>query len=170
MRPLVALVCAVLLVGCGDSKPKSSPTPAPTEAATATPTEATPTPVATAAPKSVAKQANAICRSYTAKGRALGSPDLTDPAAAEKYFSAAEKLAQGQLAELSALEAPADEQADLTALNSAFKDATKLLGDLAKAASDRDKARGAELVQQLTPISDRVDKAARALGATACAS
>jgi hypothetical protein len=168
VRPLVALVCAVLLVGCGDSKPKSSPTPAPTEAVTATATEATPTP--TAALKSVAKQANAICDAYTAKGRALGSPDLNDPAAAKKYFSAAEQLAQGQLAELSALQAPEDEQADLAALNSAFKEATDLLGDLAQAAADKDKARGAELVQRLTPISHRVDKAARALGANACAS
>lgn len=117
----------------------------------------------------IAAKASAICKRYSAQGKALGSPDLADPAKAEDYFTKAGDLATSQQKELTALQ-PADTiKTDYDALTKATGAATTLLGDLAKAAGDEDQQRESDLVNKLTPISAAVDTAAKKVGATDCA-
>ncbi len=118
----------------------------------------------------LADKANAICAKYSAQGEKLGTPDLTDPAKAEDYFDQAKDLARSQQDELEGLEPAEDVKADYGKLTEATGDATKLLSDLAEAAEARDREKGVELVEQLTPISSAVDSAAGAIGADDCAS
>jgi hypothetical protein len=116
------------------------------------------------------KKANAICVKYSEKGKALGQPDLANPATAEAYFKKAGGLAQAQTDELNALKPPDAQKDDYKKLTDAYGTATGLLSDLADAAGKKDKTAGTKLISELTPISQKVDDAARAIGATSCAS
>jgi hypothetical protein len=140
---LAALVCAVVVTGCGGGGGLSK--------------------------KELADKANTICAKYSKEGQKLGSPDLSDPKAAEDYFNKATDLAQRQQDDLEGLN-PADSvKAAYDKLTKATGDATGLLSDLAAAAKAKDQAKGVELVKKLEPISTAVDTAANDVGATACA-
>lgn len=117
-----------------------------------------------------AERASAICASYAVQARELGAPDLADLEQAQTYFTRAEELAAEQQAELEALDPAADAETDHAELTAATAKAVALLGDLARAAADRDRERGTELTQQLAPLTAEVDAAADALGADDCSS
>ena len=144
MRRLLLAACAALIVaGCGGSDGLSR--------------------------KAIAKQADAICAKYSKQGSNLGSPDLTDPAKAETYFTKAKDLTQKQQDELVDLK-PADTvKADYKKMTDATGEVTTLLGDLASAAKAKDNKKGVALIQKLTPLSAKVDSAASAVGAKGCA-
>jgi hypothetical protein len=119
--------------------------------------------------EALAERASEICAKYAEQGQALGQPDLANPQEARDYFGKAEELASQQQDELEGL-TPADEIAgDYERMTDATAEATALLGELADAAEAEDRAKGTELVQQLTPLSAKVDEAARAIGADSCA-
>jgi molybdopterin converting factor small subunit len=120
--------------------------------------------------EALGERAGAICAKYAEQGRELGSPDLADPAQAREYFGRAEELARRQQSELEELEPADDVAADYARLTDATEEAVGLLGDLADAAEDEDRARGVELAQRLAPLTSKVDAAARAIGADDCAS
>lgn len=119
--------------------------------------------------KELTKKANAICARFSKQGAALGSPDLTDPAAAKTYFTKAATLAKKQQDELEGLDPSGDAKDDFDALTSATGRATKLLDDLAAASGDQTGDRYRGLVKSLSSISDDVDRSAQALGAQTCA-
>ena len=119
--------------------------------------------------EALADRANEICVKYAEQGRELGSPDLADPAQAEEYFGRASELAQQQQDELEALDPVEDLADEFDRLTAATAKATALLGDLAAAASDGDRARTTDLVQDLPPLSAEVDEAAGEIGAGSCA-
>jgi hypothetical protein len=173
VRSLTAAVVAVVAIaGCGGSAKTpttttATTTPASTPAASPSPTEtATPSGLAMAA---LAKRANAICNHYADVAKQLGAPKISVPAKAARYFTAATRLARRQQAEFAALHPAAAVAARYKAFLSASADAVDLLGRLAQAAAAGDQARGAKLVQNLAPISARVDKTAHGIGASACA-
>lgn len=118
--------------------------------------------------KQLVKRTDAICARYAKQGRALGSPDLTDLAKAEPFFTKAAGLARRQQAELRDLDASGDAEKDFTALTDATGKATKLLAGLGSAAGARQQARFYGLVQQLESANQGVNDAAKALGARSC--
>jgi hypothetical protein len=116
-------------------------------------------------------KANDICAKYSKEGDALKAPDdIGDPKQAQAFFDKAHDIAKRQQDDLEAL-TPADEvKDDYQALTKATGKATTLLGDLAQAAQDSDADKGARLLRRLQPDSKAVDEAAKAVGATRCAS
>lgn len=164
---VVALAAAGVVAGCGGDDKESTETAAATETATATETAvATETPSLSKA--EIGDEAGAICVKFTKRGQKLGNPDLADPAAAEKYFNDAAEVAEDQQDALNELNDRAGGALD--DLTTASEEAVALLHDLADAAGANDQDKGAELIQKLSPISQRVDTAARAVGADECAS
>jgi hypothetical protein len=117
----------------------------------------------------IAKKANAICAKYSKQGKNLGSPDLTDPAKAQDYFSKAKDLTQKQQSELEGLKPASSVKADYKKMTDATGQVTTLLGDLADAAKAKDRQKGVSLIQKLTPLSATVDSTATAVGAKSCA-
>ncbi len=120
--------------------------------------------------KQAAKKANAICAKYAKQGADLGAPDLTDPESAETYFTKAEALTQKQQKELEALEPVESAKADFEKLTDATNGFTTLLGDLGDAAGKKDNKKGLELLRKLPEASEKVDAAAKTVGADTCAS
>lgn len=122
--------------------------------------------VPVAASASVSTDANKICKEFSARAKSeLGNPDINDPKAAGKYFRKAVRFAKQQNKALAALD---PSSAPLQTLVKANKGSIRLLRKLAKAAADNDKQRAERLIEELTPISERVDNAAKDLGAKAC--
>jgi hypothetical protein len=144
MKLILLAACAALLVaGCGGSDGLSR--------------------------KDLAKKANAICAKYSKQGEGLGSPDLTDPAKAQTYFSKAKELTAKQQDELEGLDPAESVKADYKKMTDATGEVTTLLGDLADAAKAKDNKKGVSLIQKLTPLSAKVDSAATKVGADGCA-
>ncbi len=119
--------------------------------------------------KDLAKKADAICAKYSKQGEDLGSPDLTDPAKAETYFTKAKELTEKQQGELEDLKPAESVKADYKKMTDATGEVTTLLGDLASAAKAKDNKKGVSLIQKLTPLSAKVDAAASDVGADGCA-
>jgi hypothetical protein len=117
------------------------------------------------------EEANAICAKYAKEGDALKPPEnIGDPSQAADFFDKANDIARRQQDDLEALTPAEDVKAQYDAMTRATGKATTLLADLTKAAESKDAEEGAKLLQDLQPVSDEVDKTARALGVTNCAS
>lgn len=117
------------------------------------------------------KRANAICAKYSKEGDSLKAPEnIADAGQAADFFEEAQDIAGRQQDELEGLTPADDVKADYDAMTAATGKATNLLSDLADAAEGKDAGKGAQLLQQLQPASDDVDKTATKLGATNCAS
>lgn len=120
-------------------------------------------------PTALAEQADAICTKFADRGRALGRPDLTEPQAAEAYFSQAADLARVQQEELEALRPAGDLQEDYEQFTAATARAVALLDDLTAASAEADDKRREALVAQLPRLRIEVDDAAGIVGAEDCA-
>lgn len=119
----------------------------------------------------IVDRANEICTKYAKEGDELQAPqNIGDPAQAAEFFDKANEIAQRQQQDLEALNPADDVRTEYEALTRATDKATKLLADLTQAAQDKDAEAGAKLLQELQPVSDEVDKTARALGVNNCAS
>lgn len=118
----------------------------------------------------LAKRANAICAKYAKQGEDLGAPDLTDPKKAQTYFTKAEDLTSKQQDELKGLDPAESVRTDYKKLTDATGEVTALLGELATAAEAEDRDKGVELINQLTPLSTKIDTTAKDIGADECAS
>jgi hypothetical protein len=163
----LALAAAGAVAGCGGDDKETTKTVPVKETPVATETE-----VATATPKlsnaDVAAAANAICKRYSEEGQKLGSPELSNAKATADYFDRARALAQEQQDELDDLNDRAGGALD--DLTSATAKAVTLLGDLSDSARNGSSGLDTEVVQRLTSISEKVDRASRAVGADACSS
>lgn len=118
----------------------------------------------------LSKQASAICKDYAEQGEDLGQPDFADPESAKAYFDKAADLARQQQDGLSGLEPGDAEQENFDKLVTASGAAVGVLEDLGAAVADNDREGIAELIQDLTNVSQDLDEAANAVGANACAS
>jgi hypothetical protein len=123
------------------------------------------------AKKDLAAKANQICAKYSKEGDKLKAPsDISDPKQAQAFFAKAHDIAKRQQDDLEALTAADDVKTAYADMTQATGKATTLLGDLEAAAKAKDAAKGAKLLQQLQPDSQAVDRTAKAVGATGCAS
>lgn len=116
------------------------------------------------------KKAEAICSDVEKKANAVEVPqNIADAGQAAPYFKKLAGFAHEQHDKLSALKPESAAKADYDAFLKAEDTAVELIDGLAKAAADKDAAKGAELLQQVS-ANTTYEAAAKKAGIAGCAS
>ena len=119
----------------------------------------------------LAAKANAICANYNKQAKALKQPsNINDPAQAAAYFQAAHDLAKKQSDEFGSLKPASDVKTQWNTFIAAYDAGTAYLQQLADAATAKDATKGQTLVAGFPAVSNKVNTAADAFGATTCGS
>ena len=120
--------------------------------------------------KDLVARANDVCRTYTAKAKALKQPAGGDTSGGARFFAQAATIAADQHTALGKLDPAADVRSDWRAFYARDAEGSAALKRLADAARGRASNEGASILEQLSSLDERLDAAARTLGATACGS
>lgn len=116
------------------------------------------------------KQAESICSAVEKKANAVEVPqNIADANQAAPYFKKLAGFAHEQHDKLSALKPESSAKADYDAFLQAENTAVELIDGLAKAAEDKDAAKGAELLQKVS-ANTTYEAAAKKAGIAGCAS
>ena len=118
----------------------------------------------------LAAKANAICKTYNDKGRAIAKPTANDPAQIAAYWTAAAKLVEEQQAKLRALKPADDVKADWNAYLALNDQGIADVPAVIAAANAKDAAAYSAASAKLKALSAKINPAADALGATTCGS
>ncbi len=143
--PIAAVLAAALLAGCGSSSS------------------------GTLSKAAYTKQADAICKKYNAKVKALKTPSGNDPQAIADFFAQGKKLAQQRLAELRALKPPDSLKADVDRAYGLEQQVIDRLDQVSAALTDRNQASYQKLTGELNKLSGEADAIAKKLGLPNCA-
>jgi hypothetical protein len=117
--------------------------------------------------QSFADQANKICKTYTAKAKAIPQP--TSPAGIAGYVDKVAPLLTAGTNKLAALKPPSDKRAQFDALIATARREATLLTSLKRAAQTNNLRAVQTIATQAVQLNAQDSSQAKALGLTSCA-
>ncbi len=118
----------------------------------------------------LAAKANAICKDYNAKSKAVPQATANDAAQIAAFYAAQQKIISAQIAKLKALKPADDVKDDWNAYLALNDQGMVQLNAIVAAANASDQAAYETASAKLKAFSPKVDAAADALGANICGS